>query len=205
MVDDKKGAYEIVNYVISMGHKNIGVITGKERSIHTHDRLLGYQKALYEIGYTACANVIEEVESDSEEYSKESAGTEKPEEPGTVVRTKEPGKTDQIRSLRFRKVVNFLYASLLKIFGSACEYGIFFKLVLPIMKPSFAAMAILNGMNCWNNFLWPLLVLRSSEKYTLPIGLNTLLTPYGNNYDRGIIFLHTSDPDPVPVFPEILY
>lgn len=48
VVDDKKGAYEIVNYVISMGHKNIGVITGKERSIHTHDRLLGYQKALYD-------------------------------------------------------------------------------------------------------------------------------------------------------------
>ena len=69
----------------------------------------------------------------------------------------------------------------------ACEYGIFFKLVLPIMKPSFAAMAILNGMNSWNNFLWPLLVLRSSEKYTLPIGLNTLITPYGNNYDLLIV------------------
>lgn len=73
-----------------------------------------------------------------------------------------------------------------RIDGS-CEYGIFFKLVLPIMKPSFAAMAILNGMNSWNNFLWPLLVLRSSEKYTLPIGLNTLITPYGNNYDLLIV------------------
>lgn len=69
----------------------------------------------------------------------------------------------------------------------ATEYGIFFKLVMPIMKPSFAAMAILNGMNSWNNFLWPLLVLRSSDKYTLPIGLNTLITPYGNNYDLLIV------------------
>lgn len=69
----------------------------------------------------------------------------------------------------------------------ATEYGIFFKLIMPIMKPSFAAMAILNGMNSWNNFLWPLLVLRSSEKYTLPIGLNTLVTPYGNNYDLLIV------------------
>ena len=69
----------------------------------------------------------------------------------------------------------------------ATEYGIFFKLIMPIMKPSFAAMAILNGMNSWNNFLWPLLVLRSSEKYTLPIGLNTLITPYGNNYDLLIV------------------
>lgn len=69
----------------------------------------------------------------------------------------------------------------------ASEYGIFARLILPIMKPSFAAMAILNGMSSWNNFLWPLLVLRSSEKYTLPIGLNTLLTPYGNNYDLLIV------------------
>ncbi len=73
-----------------------------------------------------------------------------------------------------------------RIDGSS-EFGIFFKLILPIMKPSFAAMAILNGMNSWNNFLWPLLVLRDSEKYTLPIGLNTLMTPYGNNYDLLIV------------------
>lgn len=73
-----------------------------------------------------------------------------------------------------------------RIDGSS-EFGIFFKLILPIMKPSFAAMAILNGMNSWNNFLWPLLVLRSSDNYTLPIGLNTLMTPYGNNYDLLIV------------------
>jgi arabinosaccharide transport system permease protein len=69
----------------------------------------------------------------------------------------------------------------------ATEYGIYIKLILPIMKPSFAAMAIMNGMNSWNNFLWPLLVLRSDNKYTLPIGLNTLITPYGNNYDLLIV------------------
>lgn len=69
----------------------------------------------------------------------------------------------------------------------ATEYGIFFRVIMPIMKPSFAAMAILNGMNSWNNFLWPLLVLRDDLKYTLPIGLNTLVTPYGNNYDLLIV------------------
>ncbi|PYF98451.1 carbohydrate ABC transporter membrane protein 2, CUT1 family [Georgenia satyanarayanai] len=67
------------------------------------------------------------------------------------------------------------------------EFGIFFRLVLPIARPAFAAMAILNGMIVWNNFLWPLLVLRSPEKFTLPIGLNTLLTPHGNNYELLII------------------
>lgn len=69
----------------------------------------------------------------------------------------------------------------------ASEYGIFFKIILPIMKPAFAAMAILNTMGAWNNLLWPLLVLKTDTKFTLPIGLNTLLTPYGNNYDLLIV------------------
>ncbi|MEK3731295.1 MULTISPECIES: carbohydrate ABC transporter permease [Paenibacillus] len=69
----------------------------------------------------------------------------------------------------------------------ASEYGIYIRLILPVMKPSFAAMAILNGMNSWNNFLWPFMVLSDANKYTLPIGLKTLLTPYGNNYDLLIV------------------
>lgn len=65
----------------------------------------------------------------------------------------------------------------------ATEYGICIKIMLPIAKPAFAAMSILCAMGAWNNVLWPMLVYRSAEKFTLPIGLNTLLTPYGNNYD----------------------
>jgi arabinosaccharide transport system permease protein len=65
----------------------------------------------------------------------------------------------------------------------ATEYGICFKIMLPITKPAFAAMSILCAMGAWNNILWPMLVYRSASKFTLPIGLNTLLTPYGNNYD----------------------
>jgi arabinosaccharide transport system permease protein len=62
------------------------------------------------------------------------------------------------------------------------EYGIFIRLILPIMKPALAAMAIFVGMTSWNNFLWPLLVLKDSAKFTLPIGLSSLMSPYGNNY-----------------------
>lgn len=65
----------------------------------------------------------------------------------------------------------------------ATEYGICFKIMLPITKPAFAAMSILCAMGAWNNVLWPMLVYRNASKFTLPIGLNTLLTPYGNNYD----------------------
>lgn len=63
------------------------------------------------------------------------------------------------------------------------EYGICFKIIFPITKPAFASMAILTTMGSWNNMLWPMLIFRDAKKFTLPIGLNTLLTPYGNNYD----------------------
>jgi arabinosaccharide transport system permease protein len=43
-------------------------------------------------------------------------------------------------------------------------------------------MAIFIGMTSWNNYLWPLLVLSDSKMFTLPIGLASLMSPYGNNY-----------------------
>ncbi len=65
----------------------------------------------------------------------------------------------------------------------ATEYGICVKVMLPIVKPAFASMAILTSMGSWNNLLWPMLVYRSQSKFTLPVYLNGLLNPYGNNYD----------------------
>ena len=63
------------------------------------------------------------------------------------------------------------------------EYGIFFRVIMPIMKPAYASMAVLTGMGAWNALLWPMLVISDASKYTVPIGLNTLWSPYGNNYD----------------------
>ncbi len=89
----------------------------------------------------------------------------------------------------FRQYLQGLPKSLLEAgrIDGATEYGIFFRLIMPIMKPAFAAMAILNGMNAWNNYLWPLLVIRSSTKYTLTLGLNTLINPYGDNYSLLVV------------------
>jgi arabinosaccharide transport system permease protein len=63
------------------------------------------------------------------------------------------------------------------------EFGIFFRIIAPVLLPAFGAIAILQAMGSWNAFVWPLIALRSNEHMTLPIGLLSLLTPYGNNYD----------------------
>ena len=63
------------------------------------------------------------------------------------------------------------------------DYGVFFKIMVPNMIPAYGAMTILSCMNSWNNLLWPLIVLSSNEKFTIPIGMGTTITPYGNAFD----------------------
>ena len=63
------------------------------------------------------------------------------------------------------------------------EYGIYTRIMLPLMKPAFASMGIYEGMSSWNNFFWPMIVINQNNKITLPVGLQSLLSPYGNNYD----------------------
>lgn len=62
------------------------------------------------------------------------------------------------------------------------EFGAYFRVMMPLMLPAFGAMAILQALFSWNSLLWPLIVLRTTEMFTLPIGLASLLSPYGNNY-----------------------
>ncbi len=63
------------------------------------------------------------------------------------------------------------------------EYGIYGRIMAPLMRPAFGAMAILLAMREWNDFLWPLIVMRTNDKFTIPVGLASLMSPYGNNYD----------------------
>lgn len=46
VIDDMRSAYDVIKYLLSKGHQNIGVVAGRNDNIHTQKRLLGYQKAL---------------------------------------------------------------------------------------------------------------------------------------------------------------
>ena len=64
------------------------------------------------------------------------------------------------------------------------EYGIYARIMAPLMRPAFGAMAILLSMRSWNDFLWPLIVMRTEDMFTIPVGLAGLMSPYYNAYDR---------------------
>jgi lactose/L-arabinose transport system permease protein len=65
------------------------------------------------------------------------------------------------------------------------EIGVFFRIYVPTMKTTYAAAAIITFMASWNNYLWPLVVLQSTDKMTIPL----LISNLGSSYtpDFGVI------------------
>ncbi|MGH8891962.1 MAG: carbohydrate ABC transporter permease [Actinomycetes bacterium] len=53
----------------------------------------------------------------------------------------------------------------------AGEWRIFRSIIVPLCKPALATLGILTFLTSWNNFLWPLVVAQSEERYTLPVAL----------------------------------
>ncbi|MBN2628193.1 MAG: carbohydrate ABC transporter permease [Spirochaetales bacterium] len=57
------------------------------------------------------------------------------------------------------------------IIDGASEFTVFLKIMLPLMKPVLAVVAIFSGVNAWNDFLTPLIYLQTEDLYPLSIGL----------------------------------
>ncbi|MFF5176235.1 carbohydrate ABC transporter permease [Micromonospora sp. NPDC000089] len=68
----------------------------------------------------------------------------------------------------------------------AGELRIFWRVVLPLCRPALATLGILTFLTSWNNFLWPLVVATTEDKYTLPVAL-ALYSVGQNRTDYGLL------------------
>lgn len=57
------------------------------------------------------------------------------------------------------------------------EFGIYTRIVLPLLKPALGTLGLITFIASWNNFIGPLIVMRSPEMYTLPLALRSLQSP----------------------------
>jgi multiple sugar transport system permease protein len=57
----------------------------------------------------------------------------------------------------------------------ASEFRIYWKIVLPLARPILVTLAIFTFMTAWNDFMWPLIVLTDSSRYTLPVAVANLV------------------------------
>ncbi|MCX5399467.1 carbohydrate ABC transporter permease [Streptomyces sp. NBC_00102] len=58
----------------------------------------------------------------------------------------------------------------------ASEWYIFWRIVMPLVKPALATLSIFTFLGSWNNFVWPLIATNDPDKYTLPVALATFAT-----------------------------
>jgi multiple sugar transport system permease protein len=59
------------------------------------------------------------------------------------------------------------------------EWGIFWRIVVPLSRPALAVVALFTFMGAWNNFLGPLIYLQRPEQYTLALGLQAFQSQQG--------------------------
>jgi multiple sugar transport system permease protein len=64
----------------------------------------------------------------------------------------------------------------------ASIFQTYFQIVLPLAKPALATLAIIEFLGSWNNFLWPLLILKERDMLTLQPGLRSLQGAYTSEY-----------------------
>jgi multiple sugar transport system permease protein len=62
------------------------------------------------------------------------------------------------------------------------EFGIFWRIVLPLLKPALGTLGLITFIASWNNFIGPLVVMRSPEMYTLPLALRSLQSPVNTEW-----------------------
>jgi multiple sugar transport system permease protein len=62
------------------------------------------------------------------------------------------------------------------------EFGIYWRIVLPLLKPALGTLGLITFISSWNNFVGPLIVMRSGENYTLPLALRALQSPVNTEW-----------------------
>jgi ABC-type glycerol-3-phosphate transport system permease component len=73
----------------------------------------------------------------------------------------------------------------------ASEPRIFWSVVMPLLMPPLASLAIITFLGSWNNFLWPLIVVNKDNLFTLPVGMAVFQQPLRQPYWTYIMAVST--------------
>lgn len=87
-----------------------------------------------------------------------------------------PGAIDAFAIFWMRQVISAVPDELLdaaRVDGCG-EFGIFWRVVLPVIRPGLAGLAVLTIMNIYNDFVWPVVIASSDQMATLQVVLSTL-------------------------------
>jgi raffinose/stachyose/melibiose transport system permease protein len=80
----------------------------------------------------------------------------------------------------FKNIPNELIESA-RIEG-AHTFQIYYRIMLPLVRPALSTVAIFNFMSIWNDFFFPYIFLNNEEKYTIPVGITSFFGEYTTDW-----------------------
>ena len=107
-----------------------------------------------------------------------------------------PGAANAFGIFFFRQYISTISDELMDAarIDGATEFGIFTRIILPIITPGATSLGLIFFMSSWNNYLGPLIYLKSPEKHTITLAINSLtgaagLTRWGEQMAMSVISL----------------
>jgi multiple sugar transport system permease protein len=96
-----------------------------------------------------------------------------------------PGATSAFGIFMMKQFIEGLPSELLDAgrIDGASEWSIYWRLILPQVGPALATLGILTFMATWNSYLWPLIVVTTHERRTLPVVLTWYNSMHSTRYD----------------------
>jgi raffinose/stachyose/melibiose transport system permease protein len=88
----------------------------------------------------------------------------------------------------FVKTVPYEIEEAARIDGCS-QFGVFWRIVFPLLKPITVTVVILNTLWIWNDYLLPLLVLQDEELRTIPLATSSFFAQYTKQWDMGLAAL----------------
>ncbi|MCJ7701447.1 MAG: carbohydrate ABC transporter permease [Anaerolineales bacterium] len=107
-----------------------------------------------------------------------------------------PGAANAFGIFFFRQYISTISDELMDAarIDGASEFGIFTRIIMPIIVPGMTSLGLIFFMGSWNNYLGPLIYLKSPEKHTITLAINGLsggagLTAWGEQMAMSVISL----------------
>lgn len=69
------------------------------------------------------------------------------------------------------------------IIDGCSPFSVYHRIMLPLVRPALATVGIYNFINTWNDFYFPLILLRKETKFTIPLGIMQFFGEYVNQWD----------------------
>jgi ABC-type glycerol-3-phosphate transport system permease component len=107
-----------------------------------------------------------------------------------------PGAANAFGIFFFRQYISTINDELMDAarIDGATEFGIFWRIILPIIAPGMVSLGLIFFMGSWNNYLGPLIYLKSPQNWTITVAINSLtggagLTRWGEQMAMSVISL----------------